>query len=194
MTEKIMPRLLTGGIVSSKTIEGIKEKATKFINETTPNLIKSGVKSLKELNQKPLAHKLKKGVAIAALLSGYATTGAGHVIQTMDRIQPQYMQDARNVMVSGTINGSAKALDGIYSIYEHAPIKGFVDDVSKDVGRLANTAIEAIPTTVREPVGRIGARLASFAHQETAKLIPDSMTQGKVPVEALKRFKESAGR
>ena len=189
---------LTGGVVSKETAQQMGKKITEttektmqFIKEKTPPLIKSATRSLDKFKKTSLARKLLKGVAYAALLSGYATTGAGHVIQTVDKIMPDFVNEAKNVWVNTVIETGSDI--GSF-VYENMPAKETVEGIASDIGQLTNATIESTPSTIKEPVSRIGKRLASFAHQEAAKLIPESITQGNNAVPALKRFKESAGR
>ena len=189
---------LTGGVVSKETTQQVGKKITEttektmqFIKEKTPPLIKAATRSLDKFKKTSLARKLLKGVAYAALLSGYATTGMGHVIQAVDKTMPDFVNEAQKVWVNTVIETGSNI--GSF-VYENAPIKEVIDDIAPSAIQLTNAVKETIPSTIREPASHIGKRLASFVHQEAAKLIPESITQGNNAVPALKRFKESAGR
>ena len=189
---------LTGGIIPKETMQQMggkiletTEKTKEILKEKAPPIIKTAIRSLDKFRKTPLARKLLKGVAYAALLSGYATTGMGHVIQAVDKTMPDFVNEAQKVWVNTVIEAGSNI--GSF-VYENMPAKETIEGIASDIGQLTNAATEAIPSTIKEPVSRMGKRLASFTHQETAKLIPESMTQGKNAVPALKRFKESAGR
>jgi hypothetical protein len=182
---------LTGGVIPPEDIQYMSEKTEQFIKEKTPPFIKAATRSLDKFRKTPLARKLLKGVAYAALLSGYATTGMGHVVQTVDKITPDLINEAQKVWANTVIETGSNI--GSF-VYKNMPAKETVEGVASDIGQLTNAVAEATPSTIKEPVSRIGKHLASFAHQETAKLIPESMTQGTNAVPILKRLKETAGR
>lgn len=189
---------LTGGVVSKETTQQVGKKITEttektmqFIRKKTPPLIKATIRSINRFRKSSLGRSLLRGVAYAALLSGYATTGAGHVIQAVDKAMPDFLSEAQK----GLVNTMFEAGSNIGSfVYENAPIKEVIDDITPSAIQLTNAVKETIPSTIREPASHMGKRLLSFAHQESAKLIPDSLTQGKNAVPALKHYKESAGR
>ena len=182
---------LTGGVVSKETTQQVGEKTMQFISEKTHPLIKAATRSINRFCKSSLGRNLLRGVAYAALLSGYATTGAGHVIQAVDKAMPDFLNEARNICLNTVIDAGSSI--GSF-IYENAPIKEAIDDIAPSAIQLTNAVKETIPSTIREPASHIGKRLASFVHQEAAKLVPESTTQGNNAVPALKRFKESAGR
>lgn len=192
--KNITEQILTAGLYSPEDIKIIKQNAKNLINENVPAFIREGIRSVRNFAHSRLGQKLQRGVATVALLSGVITSGTGYIINSLDKATPNFMLEARNSIVNTVMDGAKVATDGAHYLYGLTPAKKVVDDISKDVGQLIDGVRETIPDNIAKPASRIGKRLASYAHQETAKLIPNSMTQGKNAVMPLKQFKESAGR
>ena len=172
MTEQItkntiMGSLLTGGVASSQTInhiydkaKEIKEKTINFVKENAPKTVQSGLHSANKFRKSRLGRKLMSGVALAALVSGYATTGIGYVVQTADRIAPEFLQNVRNVMVNKVIDSTPQAAEGIYNIassigkpiYENMPAKETIEGIVTDIGQLADGINKTIPSDIKNPI------------------------------------------
>lgn len=192
--KNITDQILTTGLFSREDIETAKQNAKKLIEEKVPDLIQKGIHSVRNFTNSQLGRKLQRGVAAVALLSGVATSGAGYAINLLDKAIPNVILEARNGMVNTFIDAGKATANGVNYLYGLTPAKKVVDDISGDVGQLIDGVRETIPDNIAKPASRIGKRLVSYAHQETAKLIPNSITQGKNAVVPLKRYKESASR